>query len=261
MRSVSDFLLRQHPCPNPAPTMACTRLKTGVSAVDSALDGGFARGRVHEFYAAGSDDSATVAGFAAALAIINSQSVVWIRPKAALRNGGVMQGAGWVELGGNPENIFLVRAPDNQALLRVTHDALRTAGAGVVVAEIWGRATEIDLTVNRRLSLAAEQSGLPLLMIRIDAAPAPSAAETRWSVASAPSRALAANAPGAPTFAIELLRQRGGAAGLNWQLEWDRDRRLFGDAAASGALLPLPVRRPLADTGTGTLRPDAKYAA
>jgi protein ImuA len=254
MRSVPDFLLRQLPCPNPPPTVPSARVKTGVSAVDVALGGGFALGRVHEFYAAQSDDSAAVTGFVAALGIIGEQSIIWIRSKAASRSGGVMQGVGWVELGGNPENILFVRAPDNKALLRATHDALRTAGAGVVIAEIWGRASEIDLTVNRRLSLAAEQSGLPLLMIRIDATPTPSAAETRWSVASAPSHALAAKAPGHPTFDIELLRQRGGQAGLNWRLEWDRDRHLFGDAAASGALLPLPVRRPIADAGRGPLR-------
>lgn len=254
MRSVPEFLLRQSSCSNPAPTTPSARLKTGISAVDAALGGGFALGRVHEFYATQSDDSAAGAGFAAALAIISGQSIIWIRPKAAMRSGGVMQGAGWAELGGSPENMLFVHAPDNKALLRATHDALRTAGAGVVVAEIWGRASEIDLTVNRRLSLAAEQSGLPLLMIRIDAEPASSAAETRWSVASAPSRALAANAPGNPTFDIELLRQRGGSAGLNWRLEWNRDRRLFGDTTTSGTLLPLPVRRPIADAGRGTLR-------
>ncbi len=254
MRSVPEFLLRQHPGPNSVPTAPSARLKTGVSAVDAALSGGFALGRVHEFYAAQSDDSAAVTGFAAALAIINGRSIIWIRSKAAMRSGGVIQGTGWAELGGSPENILFVRTPDNQALLRATHDALRTAGAGVVVAEIWGRASEIDLTVNRRLSLAAEQSGLPLLMIRIDAEPASSAAETRWSITSAPSRALSAKAPGNPAFDIELLRQRRGAAGLNWRLEWDRDRRLFGDTATSGALLPLPVRRPIANAGRGTLR-------
>jgi protein ImuA len=254
MRSVPDFLLRQFPCPNPPPTVASAQLETGVSAVDAALGGGFAVGRVHEFYAAQSDDSAAVAGFVAAITIISSQSIIWIRPKAALRSGGVIQGAGWAELGGRPENILFARAPDNKALLRATHDALRTAGAGVVVAEIWGRASEIDLTVNRRLSLAAEQSGLPLLMIRIDATPTPSAAETRWLVASAPSHPLAAKALGHPTFDIELLRQRGGQAGLNWRLEWDRDRHLFGDTATPGALLPLPVRRPIADAGRGSLR-------
>jgi protein ImuA len=257
MRSVPDFLLRQSPCPNPQPTTSAAWLKTGVSVVDSALGGGLMLGRVHEFYAAQSDDSAAVAGFVAALAILGgqkTQSIIWIRPKQAVRTGGTIQGAGWAALGGKPENILFVRADDNAAMLRATHDALRCVGAGVVVAEIWGRASEIDLTVNRRLSLAAEQSGLALLMIRIDATPAPSAAETRWSVASAPSRALAAKAPGNPAFDIELLRQRGGVAGLNWRLEWDRDRHLFGDTATSGALLPLPVRRPIADAGRGTLR-------
>src|SRR5690606_38663201 len=55
----------------------------------------------------------------------------------------------------------------------------------------------------------------------------PSAAQTRWRVGAQPSRALAANAPGRPAFAISLQRHRGGVAERQWCVEWNRDRTCF----------------------------------
>ena len=71
----------------------------------------------------------------------------------------------------------------------------------------------LDLTASRRLALAAEQSGVTLLMLRLEAEPVPSAADTRWAVSAAPSQALEANAPGPPQLEIELLRRRVGPFG------------------------------------------------
>ena len=65
------------------------------------------------------------------------------------------------------------------------------------------------------------------LMLRAGASPAPSAAQTRWQVRALPSRALAANAPGRPAFAVTLLRHRGGVVEREWRVEWDRDRKSF----------------------------------
>eukprot|EP01035_Chromulina_nebulosa_P064639 gene64639-88434_t len=58
-----------------------------------------------------------------------------------------------------------------------------------------------------------------MLLLRVAASPAASAAATRWLVQAAPSRPLAANAPGPPAFTVTLLRHRGGAAGNTWHLE------------------------------------------
>jgi protein ImuA len=116
-------------------------------------------------------------------------------------------------------------------------------------------------TANRRLALATEKSGVSLFLLRIDAMPVPSAAETRWQVAAAPSRALPGQAPGLPTFDITLLRQRSGPSGLDWRLEWDRDQRKFREAAVSGAVVPVPARGPAADGAAGSLSPDSRCAA
>lgn len=222
-----------------------------------------ARGRVHEVYA-GNDDAAGAAGFAAALAVILAspgQTVLWLRTRRAARLGGLLQGNGWAELGGFPGHALMGELPDAMALLRAAVDALRCPAVGAVIVEGWGAMRELDLTASRRLALAAEKSGVPLLLLRIEATPVPSAAQTRWQVASAPSRALPANAPGLPTFDVTLLRQRGGPCGMAWRLEWDRDRRSFQEAPLSGAVVSLPVDRPAAAGGDGNGGPPGRCAA
>jgi protein ImuA len=112
-----------------------------------------------------------------------------------------------------------------------------------------GQSPRLDLTASRRLALAAEKSGVTLLLLRIDAQASPSAADTRWQVAAAPSQALEANAPGPVALDIELLRRRAGPAGMRWRVEWNRDACAFREPALSGAVVSLPSHRPAADSG------------
>jgi protein ImuA len=219
------------------------------SAKSSAHDGlavMLVRGRVHEIYAEENDEAASAAGFGSALAIHLTkpdQPILWLRARRAASLGGLLQANGWAELGGMPDNTLMGDLPNSMALLRAAVDALRCAALGAVIVESWGPLRELDLTASRRFALAAEKSGVPLLVLRIGAEPVPSAAQTRWQVASAPSRALPGNAPGLPCFDVTLLRQRGGPAGMAWRLEWDRDRRIFREAALSGAVVPVPADR------------------
>jgi protein ImuA len=228
------------------------RIATGHAALDTALGGGLARGRVHELFAAEADDGPSAVGFAAMLALraLGSRApIFWLRTDQAERWGGGLYGPGLAELGGDPDSLVLGIAPDAKALLRSAADAARCVGLGVLVVECWGKTQELDLTASRRLALATEQSGVTLLLLRLDAEPSPSAADTRWAVSAAPSEALEANAPGAPAFEIELLRRRAGPAGMRWRLEWNRDRLIFSDPALFGAVVPLSSRRPAAAEG------------
>lgn len=205
---------------------------------------------LHEFHAIEPGDAAATAGLVAAVAIGVSGPTVWLRarrggPGGEGIGGAVIQGAGWAELGGDPGHCLFVLAEDGRALLRAGLDAVRSGGARVVVIEGRGRLPELDLTASRRLALAANHAGVLLLLLRSEGALAPTAAWTRWAVASAPSRPLEANAPGLPSFDIELLRHRAGPAGARWRLEWDRDRREFrqprcDSGALPGAVVSLP---------------------
>jgi protein ImuA len=226
---------------------AVGRVATGHASLDAVLDGGLARGRVHELFAAEADDGPSALGFAAMLALRTvgrRAPIFWLRNDET-RRGGCIHAPGLAELGGDPAGLVLGQAPDAKALLRSAADAARCPGLGTLVVECWGKCPELDLTASRRLTLATEQSGVTLFLLRLEAEPVPSSAETRWSVGAAPSRALEANAPGPPMFEIELLRRRAGPAGLRWRLEWDRDQIIFREPAYPGAVVPLPAGRPV----------------
>src|SRR3546814_19310679 len=105
-------------------------------------------------------------------------------------------------------------------LLRAAAEIVRCDEVGVAVIELWRQPRPLDLTASRRLAVAAEASGVTALMLRIDAAPTPSAAHTRWQVAAAPSQPLEANAPGIPALALTLLLHSSGAGGPHWVVEW-----------------------------------------
>jgi protein ImuA len=222
------------------------RIATGHTALDTALDGGLARGRVHELFAAETEDASSTTGFAAMLALRTvgqKGPIFWLRSDEAGRRGGHLYAPGLAELGGEPDGLVLGQAPDARALLKSAADAARCPGLKALVVECWGKCPELDLTASRRLSLAAEQSGVTLFLLRLDAEPMPSAADTRWAVSAAPSRALEAYAPGLPSLGIELLRRRAGPSGMRWRLEWDRDQIIFREPAYPGAVVPLPAGR------------------
>lgn len=221
---------------------------TGCGAIDDWLGGGLVRGRLHEMMAAERSDAASVAGFAAMLALRAGEGgpLLWLRTEAAERQCGKLHGTGLVELGLDGAAVLLGIMPDDAALLKAANDAARCAGVGAVLVECWGDPRPLDLTATRRLMLAAEASGVMVLLLRMAAAESPSVAETRWAVRAAPSVPLAdgtsSGAPGHPVFDIELLRRRAGPAGVTWRVEWNRERRIFQEpagAALSGAILPM----------------------
>ncbi|WP_348769817.1 hypothetical protein [Sphingopyxis sp. PAMC25046] len=226
-------------------------LASGHAPFDDALGGGLALGRTHEFFAADALDATSAAAFAALIALRTpgKAPLIWLRTADANKRSGRIYAPGIAELGGDPDRLLLVEAADPKMLLACANDAIRCTGSAAVIVESWGKFPLLDLTAGRRLALGARDAGTTLLMLRLNAVPTPSVAETRWSVAAVPSHALEANAPGAPAFDLELLRWRGGPAGTRWRLDWNHDEKCFGEAALSGALLPLPARRAMASHG------------
>ncbi|MEP9404189.1 hypothetical protein [Sphingomonas sp. VNH70] len=219
---------------------------TGHADIDAALGGGIARGRLHELFALDTGDAGSVSGFAGMLSIRLGGGVVWLREEAAVRHGGHLHAPGLVEIGVDPARLLVVLLPSPLDLLRAAADVVRCAGVGVAVVELHRDPRVLDLTASRRLALAAEDSGVTTLLLRIAGTPVASAADTRWAVRSCASQPLAANAPGHPTLDLELLRQRGRGAEGRWQVEWNRDQSLFTPPAPSGAVVAVPADRPAA---------------
>lgn len=212
--------------------------------VDAWQQAGLARGQLHELFAPEAQDAAAAAGAAVALALAGrALPLLWLRSEGAERQAGRLQAAGLAAMGIDPAALLLGIVPDEAALLRAGADAARCAGLGTLLIETWGRAPGLDLTATRRLMLAAETSGVTVLLLRLAALPVPSAAATRWQVGALPSLALAADAPGLPAFTFECLRRRGGPSGQRWCVEWNRDTQSFQDPSLSGAGVPLVADR------------------
>ncbi len=225
---------------------------SGHAALDAYLDGGFDRGQLHEVFADSTEDNGCATAFAAMLALRGLQpgkSILWLRTISATRKGGRFNPAGFAELGGDPSALLMAVAPDETALFRSAVDALRCSGFGMVVIECWGSPAILDLTASRRLTLAADRSGVVAILLRLDAREQPSTASTRWTVQSALSTPLEANAPGHPVLDLTLLRRRVGPSGKSWQLEWDRDGQTFRQpGGAKPTVLPraaTPLSRPV----------------
>src|SRR6266403_5360129 len=214
------------------------RVALGHSDADATLQGGLAIGAVHEVFAEGRQ-SAAASGFIAGLAgrVTARRPLVWVRQDFTEIESGALSTSGVVELGLNPRLLVTVRATDVDSALRTAADALACDTLGAVVLEVWGEARQLDLVASRKLTLAAQASGVTALLLRVAAEPAPSTAETRWIVRAAHSPpASPLSAWGAPVFDVELVRNRHGPVG-RWIMEWKCDECLFSEPAA----YPQPV--------------------
>ena len=216
------------------------RVALGYADADLTLQGGLARGAMHEVFAEGGRQSATATGFVAGLAgrLAARRPLVWIRQDFTEIEAGALSMSGLAELGLDPRLLVTVRAADVEAALRTAADALACDALGAVVLEVWGETRQFDLVASRKLTLAAQASGVTGLLLRLAAEPQPSTAETRWIVRAAhsPPAAPWSSAWGAPVFDAQLVRNRHGPVG-RWIMEWKCDECLFSKPAA----YPQPV--------------------
>jgi protein ImuA len=215
------------------------RAALGHADADATLQGGLALGAMHEVFADAGRQSAAATGFVAGLAgrAAARRPLVWVRQDFTEIESGSLSMSGWAELGLDPRLLVTVRAADVDTALRTAADALACDALGAVVLEVWGEARQLDLVASRKLTLAAQASGVTGLVLRMAAEPQPSTAETRWIVRAAHSPPAALwSAWGAPVFDAELVRNRHGPVG-RWIMEWKCDECLFSKPAA----YPQPV--------------------
>src|SRR5712691_11296303 len=227
------------------------RVALGHADADATLQGGLAVVAMHEVFAEAGRQSAAATGFVAGLAgrAAARRPMVWVRQDFVEIESGALSMSGLAELGLDPRVLVTVRAADVDTALKTAADALACDALGVVVLEVWGEARQLDLVTSRKLTLAAQASGVTGLLLRVAAEPSPSTAETRWIVRAAHSPPLAPSLPaapltpaaawsawGAPVFDAQLVRNRHGPVG-RWIMEWKCDERLFEKPAA----YPQPV--------------------
>lgn len=190
-------------------------LPFGVGGLDSHLNGGGLRaGALHEVASRTCsmvDDAAAtlfLAGIAAREAQNVNGPVLW----ASCRND--LYAPGLEQAGLPSANVIYAQPRDDAALLAVVEDAIRDGTPAAVVAE----AAKVSMVATRRLQLVAAEADIPVLLLRRwrgrsqDPLGEPSAAWTRWRIASAPSQRLSVAGVGRARWSVELARQRTGAS-------------------------------------------------
>ena len=219
-------------------------LPFGIDAVDGALaTTGLRLDALHEIAGAspsmGDDAAATL--FMAGIAARAWGPVLWVVRRRDLFAPGLAQA------GLSHTRVIYAEAGDDADLLGIMEEGLRHRGLGAVI----GEAKRAGLAATRRLQLAAEGGRtIALLMKRHgraeeDPIGQPSAAVTRWRIATAPSAPLPVAGVGRARWRVELVRQKGGAPG-EWLLEGC-------DETGRCALPAKLVDRPAA-AGSGALR-------
>lgn len=195
----------------------------GDAAIDGALPwGGLPLGALHEVVAG---DAGAGLGFVAALlgrlaATGAGRRVLWCLPPAGLYETGNLYAPALAAHGLDPGQVLLARGRRDTDISWAMEEGLRCPALAAVVGEV----RDLDPTAGRRLQLAARRSGVTALFLAAAGGRAgghaPSAAVTRWRVASAPADAAAAGAGRAAAWRLELARCRGGLP-RRWRVAFD----------------------------------------
>jgi len=202
----------------------------GMPEVDACLNGGLARGALHEIAAADHRSIPAALGFLLTLTNHSEKAcVLWPLAKT-VQAFGQPYGPGLKFFGVDPARIVFVRCATARECLWAMEEGLHLGG---IAAVIGARAKAMDLTASRRLQLAAEQAHTPVFLLRPYNDHAPSAAVTRWRVSPAPSAHDEFGFTKNARFRVALEYARGGKTG-EWVMEWDHGALLLRLSSALG---------------------------
>jgi protein ImuA len=186
---------------------------------------GLVRNGLHDVSPRAYGDMPAAMGFTLALALRRlsdtqeRRPLLWCRLEREEREYGRLYGHGLERLGLARARFVTITLKKPAALMWTMEEALKSGALAVVIGD--ADAAQADLTVTRRLSLAAAagKSAALLTFARPDASA--TASHTRWLAGSAASRSPPHDpwAPGLPAWSVDLTRARGGRPGA-WILEW-----------------------------------------
>ena len=175
-----------------------------------------------ELFASSSETTGAALALAFALDQVeqDQRPWLWVQDQASLRLSGRPYRPGLPPA--LRHRLLHVAAASPEDALFALEEGLRCRDLAFVIGELAGNPKALSFTASRRLSLVAEQHGVPLWLVRLDAAHDLSSARMRWEVRAAPSLPPRwnASAPGAPAWHAELFRARSHPPG-EWILRDD----------------------------------------
>lgn len=218
------------------------------ASLPALLNGGVARGALHEILASSPGDLAAASGFALALAIRLARQtarpapILWITEDFACRENGTLYGPGLALHGLDPASLVIVQAANAKEALWGLEEAVKCRAPAAVIGEIWSLAKTYDLTASRRLLLAAQKGGTPCLLFAAGLSGAAdlisSSADMRFEIRAGPSprRASAGRLPlpGLASWSVRIAKARASPIGIDRGLFrpvfWDHGEASFRDA-------------------------------
>jgi protein ImuA len=194
----------------------------GVPEIHDHLPGdGLAAGVLHEVMAEAYSDRPSAFGFACALIVgalrARPGPAMLVMSARALSDHGRPHAHGLRQLGIDLKRLVLIETRNDKDAHWALEETLRSqARPSIVSAAVGGT---LDLTVSRRLNLAAAAHGTPLVIVRPSNASGTTAAATRWRIRSTAGTADRFGALDKSTWHARLERCRNGRPG-EWLIEW-----------------------------------------
>jgi protein ImuA len=168
------------------------------------------------------------------------RAILWVQDRAALKLGGRPYRPGLPPVFRHRLIHVLCEKPEDA--LFALEESLRCREVAAVIGEVAGNPKAFDFTASRRLTLTAERHGVPLWLVRLDAARDLSSARMRWEVRAArsPHPRWNADAPGVPSWRADLFRARRHPPGT-WILNDGGNALSANRLAADESSAPYPV--------------------
>lgn len=153
-------------------------------------------------------------------------SLLWVREAAAVVEAGDPCGPGLAALAFAPGSLIVARLRTHTDALRAALEGARCQALGAVLLET---IRPVDLTASRRLKLAAEKSGVLVVLIQLAGIPMSNAAQLRWMLRTVRQTSLP-DADHRPVFDVTVLKHPAGQVGQRSLVRWDHDQRCFTEA-------------------------------
>jgi protein ImuA len=225
---------------------------TGCDEIDKYLpSSGFAAGALHEIQCASYGDRAASLGVALALCtrLLTEKPgpVIWCQLRDPDRLH--LHAPGLMGLGIDPGRVTKITLRKEQDLLWAIEEALDCAYVAGVVGVLWSEKL-YDFTASRRLALRAKKSGVSAFVVRSHWANGTTAADTRWCISSAQSKAPRTGHAflprlGKAQWRLDMTKCKG-AKPCAWNVVWDHEALRFDLAARLADRADLPPCRPAA---------------
>ena len=196
------------------------------------------QGGLHEIRPEAYRDGPAALGFA--LAVIAAEAaervarrdlVLWCFTKHVAREWGRPYGPGLLALGLDPALFLIVETRNAEEAAWALEEGLKSRALIAALAEIEIKAP----LLSRRLSLAAQASRTPCLLLSSHQQSQLPGTLTRWRIAArrSGSAPFDAQAPGAPSWQLTLERCRGETPGQSFTVEFSHESFRFRLSAAS----------------------------